>query len=167
MTDHARVRLADEIAESIGLYSFTEGGDLHDAVYNNDQLIDMIGSRAVEELKTGLRQLGTVVELLKRESRLQLQQENYLISRDALLGDIEEWELTSSVQPATMALMERAKQFIQSTVESTPEEGEALEDDINAVVLAVATSSAPYLEEWDHDRFTRVINAARRSQQVR
>ncbi len=168
MTDHARIRLADEIAEQIDLYDFTQGGDLHDAIYGNDRLIDMIGTRDAEALKTGLRQLGTVIRLLKKESQLQLQQENYLISRDALLGDIDEWELTHTpIQPSTAALLERAKQFIQSTVESTPEEGQALEADINKVVTAVALSSAPQLEDWDHDAFTRVIEAARRSQQVR
>lgn len=168
MTDHARIRLADQISEEIGLYGFTEGGDLHDAIYGNDRLIDLIGTRDAEALKTGLRRLGTVIELLKRESELQLQRENYLISRDALLSDLEEWELThSSAQPATEALMDRVKQFIQSTVESTPEEGRALEADITEVVTAVASSSAPHLEDWDHDTFTRVIEAARRSQQVR
>lgn len=117
MVDHRSIRRAREIAEEIGLGG-EDGGQIHAAVYGNDQLIDVLGSREVDDLKTKLRHLDRYISKLATESSEEIAAPDFLVSRDALLDDIKEWfETRSRAEPATERLMDRVAEFIRSSEE--------------------------------------------------
>lgn len=115
MVDHRSISNAREIAQEIGLDG-REGGQIHEAVYNNDQLIDSLGSQEVDGLKTNLRYLDHYIAKLAKESEKEIADPGFLVSRDALLDDIAEWfDTRTRVEPATESLLARVQQFIQNS----------------------------------------------------